>query len=93
MNEIIQFCQSIFKPVVLIFTIANLSSMGLQVNIPQVIKKISNPKLLVMIFGWCWVIGPALGYLISKIIPLEEPYAMVVLITCLAPCAPRSSHL
>jgi BASS family bile acid:Na+ symporter len=88
MDAIIHFCQLIFQPVVLIFTIMNLLSMGLQVNIPEVLKKVSNPKIPIMIIVWSWVIGPALGYLITKILPLEEPYAMVILIACLAPCAP-----
>jgi len=88
MNEIMQFFQPWFQPVVMVFTISNLFTMGLQVNIPQVLKKLSNPKLLVLIFLWAWVVGPAIAFLIVKIIPLAEPYIIVMYIASLAPCAP-----
>jgi len=88
MNDVIQFCQTIFNPLVIIFTISNLASMGLQVNIPPVLKTLRDPKVLGLVLVWGWVVGPALGYLITRIIPLAEPYAAVVLIACLAPCAP-----
>jgi bile acid:Na+ symporter, BASS family len=88
MHEIMQFFQPWFQPVVLIFTISNLFSMGLQVNIPPVLKKLSNPKSLLLIFLWGWVLGPILSFLIVKIIPLAEPYVVVMYIASLAPCAP-----
>jgi BASS family bile acid:Na+ symporter len=88
MNEIMQFFQPWFQPVVLVFTITSLLSMGLQINIPQVLKKLSNPKSLILIFLWGWVLGPVLSFLIVKIIPLAEPYVIVMYIASLAPCAP-----
>ena len=43
---------------------------------------------MALIFVWGWVLGPAFGILITKVLPLAEPYVIVVLLTCLAPCAP-----
>ena len=77
-----------FGPLVLVFTVSNLASMGLQVNIPRVLKTVRNPRFLGLVLVWGWVVGPALGYLITRILPLAEPYAAVVLLTSLAPCAP-----
>jgi BASS family bile acid:Na+ symporter len=37
---------------------------------------------------WGWVLGPAFGYLITRVLPLEQPYVVVVLLASLAPCAP-----
>jgi bile acid:Na+ symporter, BASS family len=88
MNAVMEFCQSLFGPLVFVFTVSNLASMGLQVVIPQVIRKVRNPKFLVLVLVWGWVVGPALGYLITRILPLAEPYVVVVLLTSLAPCAP-----
>jgi BASS family bile acid:Na+ symporter len=34
------------------------------------------------------VAGPAFGYLITRLLPLAEPYVVVVLLASLAPCAP-----
>jgi bile acid:Na+ symporter, BASS family len=83
-----QFLQTTFAPLVLIFTVSNLATMGLQVKMPEVIVALRNKKSLALIFVWGWVVGPALGYLITKALPLAEPYVVVVLLASLAPCAP-----
>ena len=83
-----QFLQATFSPLVLIFTVSNLAAMGLQVKMPEVMEALRNKKSLALIFVWGWVLGPAFGYLITRILPLEEPYVIVVLLASLAPCAP-----
>jgi BASS family bile acid:Na+ symporter len=88
MSALTQFMQTIFTPLVIVFTVANLASMGLQVDIPAVLKTLRSVKLLVLVLVWGWVVGPALGYLITRVLPLAEPFAAVVLLTSLAPCAP-----
>ena len=88
MNALLEFAQSVFGPLVLVFTVSNLASMGLQVNIPQVLRIARSPTFLALVLGWGWVVGPILGYLITRILPLAEPFAAVMLLTSLAPCAP-----
>jgi len=88
MNAVMQFLQTTFGPLVFIFTVSNLAAMGLQVKMPDVIVALRNKKSLALIFVWGWVLGPAFGYLITKVLPLEEPYVVVVLLASLAPCAP-----
>jgi len=88
MNEVMQFLQTTFGPLVFIFTVSNLAAMGLQVKMPDVIVALRNRKSLALIFVWGWVLGPAFGYLITKVLPLEEPYVVVVFLASLAPCAP-----
>ena len=88
MNTVMQFLQITFAPLVLIFTVSNLGAMGLQVKMPEVIVALQNQKSLVLIFVWGWVLGPAFGYLITRVLPLAEPYVIVVLLASLAPCAP-----
>ena len=88
MNEILQFCQSIFSPLVIVFTVSNLFSMGLQVNLGKMIKIVGNPKFLGLTFGLGWVIGPAIAYLITLLLPLDNGYIIVLFIGSLAPCAP-----
>ena len=88
MSEIIQFLETIFSPSILIFTVANLFVMGIQAKLPEVIAALKNKKSLALIFMWGWVLGPALGYLITRVLPLAEPYVIVVLLCSLAPCAP-----
>lgn len=88
MNTVMQFLQTTFSPLVLIFTVANLAAMGLQVKIPEVVVAFRNRKSLALIFVWGWVLGPAFGYLLTWVLPLAEPYVVVVLLASLAPCAP-----
>ena len=88
MNAVMQFLQTTFGPLVFIFTVSNLATMGLQVKMPEVMAALRNKKSLVLIFVWGWVLGPAFGYLITRVLPLAEPYTIVVLLASLAPCAP-----
>jgi len=83
-----QFLETTFGPLVLIFTVTNLAAMGLQVKMPDVIGSLKNKKAIALIFVWGWVLGPAVGYLIIWILPLAEPYVVVVLLCSLAPTAP-----
>jgi BASS family bile acid:Na+ symporter len=83
-----QFLQTTFGPLVFVFTVANLAAMGLQVRVPEVAAALRNKKSLALIFVWGWVLGPAFGYLITRVLPLAEPYVVVVLLASLAPCAP-----
>ncbi|MCX6878907.1 MAG: hypothetical protein NTW21_34615 [Verrucomicrobia bacterium] len=88
MNAVMQFLQSTFGPLVLIFTVSNLAAMGLQVRMPEVMVALRNKKSIALIFVWGWVLGPAVGYLITRALPLEAPYVVVVFLCSLAPCAP-----
>jgi bile acid:Na+ symporter, BASS family len=88
MNTVMQFLQTTFSPLVLIFTVSNLAAMGLQVKMPDVMVALRNKKSLALIFVWGWLLGPTLGYVITKVLPLAEPYVIVVFLASLAPCAP-----
>jgi BASS family bile acid:Na+ symporter len=88
MNEFMQFLQNTFSPLVFVFTVSNLAAMGLQVRMPEVTEALKSRKAMALIFVWGWVLGPAFGFLITKVLPLEEPYVIVVLLASLAPCAP-----
>jgi len=88
MNAVMQFLQATFGPLVFLFTVANLAAMGLQVKVPDVLAALRNKKSLAQIFVWGWVVGPAFGILITRVLPLDPPYVVVVLLASLAPCAP-----
>ena len=83
-----EFLQTTFSPLVLIFTVSNLAAMGLQVNMPEVMVALRNKKAMALIFVWGWVLGPALAVLITTVLPLDEPYVITILLASLAPCAP-----
>jgi len=88
MSAVMQFLQTTFSPLVLIFTVSNLAAMGLQVRMPEVAEALRNKTAMALIFVWGWVLGPLVGYVITGALPLEEPYVIVVFLCSLAPCAP-----
>ena len=74
-----QFLENTFGPLVFIFTVSNLFAMGLQVRMPEVMQALKNKTSDGLIFVWGWILGPAFGYLITLILPLAEPYVIVML--------------
>ena len=88
MSEFMQFIETSFKPMVFIFTVVNLGSLGLQAKWPELIAVFKNRKAMALIFVWGWVLGPALAFLITWIIPLAEPYVIVMFFSSVAPIAP-----
>jgi BASS family bile acid:Na+ symporter len=80
--------ETVFNLVVVIFTVGNLAAMGLELNLREAIKALRNVKFVALIVVWSWVVGPAFSYLLTKILPLAEPYAIGLLLACAAPCAP-----
>jgi BASS family bile acid:Na+ symporter len=88
MNDFMHVLEKSFNPVVFVFAVSNLASMGLQVKIGDALAKMRDVRFLVLFFVWGWVVGPVLGFLLTKVIPLDTPYAAVMLMTSLAPCAP-----
>lgn len=88
MTTMTEFLETTFAPLVLVFTVSNLAAMGLQVRLQQVLAALRSKRSMALIFLWGWVVGPAFGYLITRVLPLAEPFALVVLLTSLAPCAP-----
>ncbi len=85
MNEIMQFLEATFTPLVFIFTVANLFNLGLQVKLPEMFAGWKNKKAIALSFVWGWVVGPALAYLIGWVLVLDEPYVIGLLLSSLAP--------
>ena len=42
MNTVMQFLETTFSPLILLFTVANLFVMGIQANMPEVIVALKN---------------------------------------------------
>jgi BASS family bile acid:Na+ symporter len=88
MSDFMQFLEGTFPPLILVFTLANLGAMGLQVKIPGVIAQLKNKKTLALIVVWGWVLRPAVVYLIAWVLPMSSHYVIALLLLSLAPCAP-----
>lgn len=80
--------QDAFGIVAVFYAVANLASMGMELSLGETLKSLKSIRLLSLTLIWSWVIGPALALLLTKLLPLAEPYAMGLLIFSLAPTAP-----
>ena len=80
--------EEIYKIVVMIFTVSNLAAMGLEIQKNEAIKSIKNPRFIILIVVWGWIVGPAIAWGLTKIIPLSDAYAAGLLLISLAPTAP-----
>jgi BASS family bile acid:Na+ symporter len=80
--------QSAFSLVAILYSVANLASMGLEVNLRETIKSLRSARILALTLGWSWVLGPAFAILLTKVLPMPAPYATGLLIFSLAPTAP-----
>jgi len=80
--------EEIYKIVVMIFTVSNLAAMGLEINKDEALKALKNPRFIILILVWGWIVGPAIAFGLTKVIPLSEAHAAGLLLISLAPTAP-----
>jgi BASS family bile acid:Na+ symporter len=80
--------QDVFTITVVIFTVANLAAMGLELNLRDALKTLRSAHAIGLILLWGWVVGPALAWLIIRVLPLAEAHAAGLLLISLAPTAP-----
>lgn len=71
-----------------IFMVGNLLEVGLRLNVAEAFAALRNVRFLATSLLWCFVLGPALAVLLTKIIPLTEPYAIGLVVLGVAPCSP-----
>jgi BASS family bile acid:Na+ symporter len=80
--------QSAFSLVAVFYSVANLGSMGLEINLHETLKSLRSVRVVALALGWSWLVGPAFAVLLTKLLPMSEPYATGLLIFSLAPTAP-----
>ena len=72
--------QDTFGIVAVFYAVANLASMGLELNLRETVKSLRSVRILGLTLGWSWLVGPAFAVLLTKVLPMAEPYAMGLLI-------------
>ena len=80
--------QDAFGIVAMFYAVANLGSMGLELKLSETFQSLRSVRVLGLTLGWSWVVGPAFAVLLTKVLPMDEPYAIGLLIFSLAPTAP-----
>jgi bile acid:Na+ symporter, BASS family len=85
MNDVLM---PLLKISLAIFMAGNLLDMGLRLNPRDAVGGLRNLRFVTYALLWGFVLGPALAYAITRVIPLEQPYAIGLLLMGMAPCAP-----
>src|SRR5512147_2916037 len=80
--------QTLMNVTIVIFMVGNLLEVGLRLNVAEALAALRNVRFLVLSLLWCFVLGPALAVLFTKIIPLPAPYALGLVLLGMAPCSP-----
>jgi BASS family bile acid:Na+ symporter len=80
--------QSVFQVLVVLYSVANMASIGLEMNLRETIGSMRSARLVILTLVWGWVVGPAFALLLTMVLPLSEPHAIGLLIFSLAPVAP-----
>jgi bile acid:Na+ symporter, BASS family len=71
-----------------IFMAGNLLHMGLRLHPRDAFAGLSDIRFIIYTLVWGFVLGPALAYSITLVVPLAEPYALGLILMGMAPCAP-----
>ena len=73
---------------VVIFMAGNLLDMGLRLNPQDAGRGLRDFRFVALTLVWGFVLAPALAYVIAHLMPLEEHYALGLVLMGMAPCAP-----
>jgi len=71
-----------------IFMAGNLMDMGLRLDPADALRGLRNVRFVALTLIWGFVLAPALAYGIAHLMPLEEHYALGLVLMGMAPCAP-----
>lgn len=80
--------QDILGILAIFFCVTNLGSMGLELNVYKTVRSLRSYRFITLTLVWSWIIGPALAYFITNILPLSAPHAAGLLLFGLAPTSP-----
>src|SRR5512137_2794465 len=73
---------------IVIFMVGNLLEVGLRLDVPDAVAALRNGRFVVLTLLWCFVLGPALALLLTKLIPLDGEYALGLVLLGMAQCSP-----
>lgn len=73
---------------VLVFVIGSMASMGLSLKINQIITPLKNVKLVVLALLANFILVPAIAYIITLVIPLDESVEIGLILLSTAAGAP-----
>ena len=74
-----------------IFMVGSLLEVGLRIELAKARSAIGNIRFLVLTVLVCFVLGPGLAVVLTKILPLAPPYALGMIMLGMVPCSPANN--
>lgn len=78
----------LLKVSLVVFMAGNLLDMGLRLKPGDALRGLRDLRFVGHALLWGFVLGPALAYAITRIVPMDYPYAMGLILVGMTPCAP-----
>ncbi|BDG74312.1 bile acid:sodium symporter family protein [Roseomonas fluvialis] len=72
----------------LVFMAGSLLEMGLRLRLSDALSGLRDRRFLIYGVGFGFVIGPALAWAMTQLLPLSPPHALGLMLLGLTPCAP-----
>ena len=88
MDTILQFSQVVANIGILTFVVASMAALGLSLSVGQIVQPLRNGRLVAMALLANFVLIPALAFAIKAVIPLDEGYAIGLILLATAAGAP-----
>jgi predicted Na+-dependent transporter len=88
MDNILQMTQLIANIGILTFVVASMAALGLSLSVGQIVQPLRNGRLVAMALLANFVLTPALAFAIKAVIPMEEGYAIGLILLATAAGAP-----
>ena len=79
---------TLLKIAIAIFMASNFLDMGLRLDPQEALRGLRNVRFVALTLLWGFVLGPAMAYAITRIVPLEHPYAIGLILLGMTPGAP-----
>ncbi len=73
---------------ILVFVVTSMLAMGLSLTIPQIVQPLKNVRLVILALVANFILIPLLAYVILLVIPLEQGYAIGLILMATAAGAP-----
>ncbi len=80
--------ENILKITLVLFMVGNLLDLGLRLDLKVALRGFRDFRFMGLTTLWGFILCPALGYLLAKVIPLEPPVAMGLILITLGPGGP-----
>jgi BASS family bile acid:Na+ symporter len=73
---------------VLVFVIGSMASMGLSLKVPQIMAPLKNARLVILALVANFILVPIVAYVITLVLPLDEPLRIGLILLSTAAGAP-----